>query len=119
MTGRGAVAVVAEAGDLLEATIWVDALHAAGINARSYERGVGAALGGAVTTGVAGFPVVVSREDLGQARSVIADMGGTASFAPIEAPGERGRAQQRGLTLVGLIVGGALLIALVAKLIAG
>ncbi len=119
MTGRDAVALVAEAGDLVEATIWVDALQAAGIRATSYERGVGAALGGAVTFGLARFPVVVSREDLSEARSVIADMGGAASLLPIEEPGERGQAQQRGLVLVGLIVGGALLIALLARLIAG
>ena len=117
MTARQAVAVVAEAGDLVEATIWVDALRAAGINAKSYERGVGAALGGAVTTGLARHPVVVSREDLGRARSVIADMGGTASLAPIDEPGDIGQAQQRGLALVGLIVGSVLVIALAAKLI--
>lgn len=119
MTERQTVAVVAEAGDLVEATIWVDALRAAGINAKSYERGVGAALGGAVASGFARYPVVVSRQDLGEARSVISDMGGTASLAPIEEPGERGQAQQRGLALVGLIVGGTLLIAVAAKLLGG
>lgn len=117
MIGRQAVAVVAEAGDLVEATIWVDALRADGINAKFYERGVGAALGGAVTTGLARHPVVVSREDLGRARNVIADMGGSASLTPIDEPKDKERTQQRGLALVGLIVGGVLVIALAAKLI--
>ena len=119
MTERPPVAVVAEAGDLVEATIWVDALQAAGISAKSYERGEGAALGGAVTFGLARFPVVVSREDLSQARSVIADMGGGASLLPIEEPSERGQAQQRGLALVALVIGGVLVIALVGKLLGG
>ncbi len=119
MTERRAIAVVAEAGDSLEATIWIDALQAAGIDARTFERGVGAALGGAVTMGFARYPLVVGREDLAQARSIIAEMGGAASLSPIEVPGERQLAQQRGLILAGLIVGGALLIALLARLIGG
>ena len=99
MSERRATVVVAEAGDSLEAAIWVDALQAAGIDARTFERGVGAALGGAVTTGFARYPVVVSSDDVGEARNVIADMGGAASLAPVEEPGERGRAQQRGLVI--------------------
>lgn len=119
MSERRATVVVAEAGDSLEAAIWVDALQAAGIDARTFERGVGAALGGAVTTGFARYPVVVSSDDVGEARNVIADMGGAASLAPVEEPGERGRAQQRGLVMVGLIVGGVLVIAVAARLIGG
>ena len=116
MTERRAVVVVAEAGDSLEAAIWIDALQAAGIEARTFERGVGAALGGAATVGFARYPLVVSREDLAQARSIIAEMGGAGSLSPIEEPGDRQQAQRRGLAMAGLIIGSVVFIALLARL---
>ena len=117
MTGPAETAVIAQARHSLEATIWVDALQSAGIRARMFEQGVGGALGGAVT-GFACYPIVVSREDIARARSVIADMGGASALAPVAQPQDRGRSQQKGLVFVGPIVSAALLI-VAAKLLAG
>ena len=71
-------AVVATARDALEAGIWVDSLRQAGIEAAMYEQGPGAALGGA-SVPWASYRVIVAAADLGQARSIIADVAGDAS----------------------------------------
>jgi hypothetical protein len=74
--------VVAVASDAIEAAIWRDALHDAGIPAAVYERGVGAALGGANTFG-ASYPLLVDRGQVAAARNVIADLGGAVALAPV------------------------------------
>jgi len=95
--------VVAEARDPVQAEIWLDALHAAGIEANAFERGVGAALGGA--TGVfAIYPVVVGESDLVRARNVIAELGDAGRIAPVRDRNATRAAQRRGLTLAISIV---------------
>lgn len=111
--------VVAETSDPVEAGMWVNALGEAGVDARSFERGVGAALGGAVTASFARYPVVVPREHLAQARSIIADHGGAASLVPVRQKEEERARQNQALVTVGLIVVGAIAIAVLARLLAG
>jgi len=118
MAATGTV-IVAEAGDRVEADIWVDALRQAGIEAGTYERGVGGALGGAVTTGFARFPILVSATDLARARNVIADFSGTGALAPIRHEGAARESQRRALFVVGCIMGGIVLLAVLAKVTAG
>ena len=112
-------AVVAVARDPLEATIWVDALRDAGIEARSFERGSSAAFGGASLGGMASFPVVVAATALGDARNVIAGLGGAHALAPVpdrEALRER---QRRILVVAGVTVVAVLAVAMVARLVGG
>jgi len=80
--------VVAEAMDALQANMWVDALHRSGIDATTFERGAGAALGGAAIPSLTVYPVVVNSDSLGAARSVIADLGGAGVLAPYRGPRE-------------------------------
>lgn len=80
-----ATIVVAEAPDELQAAIWVDALRDAGVQAAMFERGVGAALGGSVTSW-SRYPVIVSEEHLLAARNIIAELGGASSLAPYRDP---------------------------------
>jgi hypothetical protein len=115
---HGGTALVAEAGDAVEAAIWVDALHDAGIEAHSFERGVGAALGGA-TTNWARYPVLVPREALGHARSVIAELAGAAVLAPYRDPDDIRDGQSRALRTAALIAGIVLLAIAAARLLAG
>ncbi|HET7738614.1 MAG TPA: hypothetical protein VFK32_08580 [Tepidiformaceae bacterium] len=75
--------VVANANDAIEAAIWADALAAAGIAAATFERGPGAAFGGASGAGLSAYPILVSRGDLARARSVIADVAGGSAIAPV------------------------------------
>ena len=93
MTTRRRTAVVAVARDPVEAAIWVDALRTEGIQAGSFERSVGAALGGAVTAGFARYPVLVDAGSLAEARNVIAAMAGASALAPLD-DGERLRQRQ-------------------------
>lgn len=114
-----AAAIVAEAEDPVQAAIWVDALRAAGIKCTSYERGVGAALGGAVTPGLAVYPVLVAREFLGAARSVVAELGGAAALAPWpDSARERSRALRAVRTSVAVALA-ILLAGLAAKVLLG
>ena len=116
---REGTALVAEAGDPIQAQIWVDALRDAGIAAGTFERGVGAALGGAVTTGVSRYPVVVARKDLVAARNVIAELDGALHLAPVDDP-ERQHAARRRALLVAASIGLAILvIAAAARIAAG
>lgn len=75
-------ALVAVGRNAVEASIWVDALRAAGIDARSFEQSTGAALG-AADVFAARFPIFVPSADLGSARSVIAELAGGSVLAPL------------------------------------
>lgn len=92
-------AVVAQTSDRIEAEIWVDALGDAGIKAMLFERGPGAALGGAATT-LAVYPVLVAQGDIGRARSVIAELSGGAQLAPLRDSEESRRVQRNALLTV-------------------
>jgi hypothetical protein len=112
-------AVVAEASDPLEAAIWVDALRAAGVEAVSFERGVGSALGGAVAPGWSRFPVLVPAADLGTARNVIAELAGGAALAPYR-DAAASRKFQRRLLLVMAGVAVAIVVAgVIGRVVAG
>ncbi|MGI8927661.1 MAG: hypothetical protein ACR2HN_13615 [Tepidiformaceae bacterium] len=118
MSARSPV-VVAQAGDAVEAAIWVDALRDAGIEAGSFERGVGAALGGAATPGWAVYPVLVAMDSLEAARSVIAELGGAAALSrwpddPSGAPAARSR---RAFRLAAIAVAAVFLFSLLARVL--
>lgn len=113
------IVIVAETMDPVEAGMWVNALGEGGIEARSFERGEGAALGGAVTAAFARYPVVVRRDDLARARSIIADHDGAASLVPVRQKADERAAQNQALITVGLIVGTVAALAVLTKLIAG
>ena len=81
-------AVVAFARNPIEAGIWVDALRQAGILAETFESGPGAALGGA-SVFTARFPVIVSADDIGRARSIITDLAGAEVLEPVRDSGSR------------------------------
>lgn len=91
--------VVASARSVVEATIWVDALRHAGIEAATFERGVGGALGGAALGGWAAYPVVVARGDIAPARNILSELAGAGVLAPIGDDREAGR--RRGRIMVG------------------
>jgi hypothetical protein len=110
--------VVAEASDPVTAAIWVDALRDAGIAAHSFEQGVGAALGGAATYG-ARFPVIVRRQDIAQARNVIADLDGARALAPYRDESDIRAGQSRALLAAAAIAGAVVLAALASRAIAG
>jgi len=110
--------VVAEAPDAVRAAIWVDALRSAGITASTFERGVGAALGGASPLGAV-YPVVVSNDDVGAARTVIADLAGASALAPYRDRGDARSGQRRVLILMAIIMGGVLGAGVLARLLAG
>jgi hypothetical protein len=109
---------VAEAEGPVQAAIWVDALRQAGIAANTYERGVGAALGGAVAPGWAVYPIVVSSEDLGPARNVIAEIAGAGALAPYRDRADARAGQRRVLLTVGVILAGGVALALAARVLA-
>jgi len=112
-------AVVAEASDAIEAAIWVDALRAAGVEAASFERGVGSALGGAVAPGWARFPVLVPAADLGTARNVIAELAGGAVLAPYRDAAASRVFQRRLLLVMGAVAVAVLVAGLFARFAAG
>lgn len=78
--------LVAVGRNAVEAAIWVDALRAAGVDARSFEQSAGAALGAAEVF-AARFPVFVPEGQIGLARSVIADLADGSVLAPIASGG--------------------------------
>lgn len=85
---------VADAPDPVTAEIWLSELRSAGIRAGVFERGVGGALGGASTFGVASYPVIVPEDDAVRARDLIAGVGGgeyLRSVTPSGPPGETRR----------------------------
>lgn len=112
-------AVVAVAGDPITASIWADALRAAGIETRVFERGEGAALGGALTPGMAVFPVVVERGSLGAARSVIADLAGASALAPFPDRAAAQEGRRRALMVTFGIVLAVLAAGAIARVVTG
>jgi len=95
--------VVAEASDPIEAAIWVDALRDDGLGAESFERGVGAAFGGAAAHAFSRFPVLVRSEDYAAARNVIADLAGAARLAPYRSAREERERANAALKFAGAI----------------
>lgn len=110
---------VAEAQDPIQAQIWVDALRAHGIKASSFERGVGGALGGAVTSGMAVYPIIVATSDLAAARNVIADLDGAVHLTPVRDREASQAAQKRALTLAGGVAVVILVLGVLARIVAG
>ena len=105
--------IVAEASDIAEAHIWIDALRDEDIQAAFVERGPGGALGGARLFG-SSYAVLVPRARIGEARSVIADLGGgRALVAYRTAEEERDRSRRAFVTVAGAI----LLVAVVAVIV--
>ena len=111
--------VVAEARDAVEASIWVDALREAGIAAGVYEQGVGAALGGAMTTGFSVYRVVVGRGELGLARSVIAEMAGAAVLSTFRDAETARVGQRRALITAAVVVVTVLVLGVLARVVVG
>lgn len=118
MPASGTV-VVAESQDVLDAVLWVEALEQVGIRATSFEQGLGGAYGGAWAGPLTRHCVVVSRDDLGRARSVIAEISGATRLSPYDDPAE----QRERAKFAGVMVGAAVLFvvaaALAGKLLAG
>ena len=108
---------MAEATNPVDAAIWVDALHDAGIEASSFERGVGAALGGAMTPGWVRYPIVVPAADLAGARNVVAGLGGATALAPIDDPERRREQQSRILRLLGVAIAAVIVAGLLARFV--
>ncbi len=111
--------VVAESSDPVEAEIWLDALRSAGIQAAVFERGPGAALGGAVTAGFAHYPVLVARPDFAAARNVIAEVAGGHRLAPLTDLSRTSRAQRNALLAIAAITVGIVVAGLLARVVAG
>jgi hypothetical protein len=109
--------VVAEAPDVVAASIWVDALQRAGIEAGMFEKGVGAALGGAVTPGMARYAVVVPRHAFVGARNVIAELGGAARLVPYRDARHDSAALRRGLGIALAVLAAILLAGAAGKLL--
>jgi hypothetical protein len=117
--GVSSTVVVAEARDAIEASIWVDALREAGVSASVYERGVGAALGGAATPGFSAYPVIVGRGELGRARSVIAEMAGAAVLSTFRDAESARAGQRRALITAAVVVVSVLVLGTLARVVAG
>jgi len=111
--------VVAEAQDPLEAEMWLHALRSEGIEASTFERGVGAALGGAMITGFAVYPIIVAQENLSAARSVIARLAGASVIAPVRETADVRAAQHRALIAVGVIAVAILVAGVFGRLFGG
>ena len=111
---EGSSAVVATAGDAIEAEIWVAALRDAGIEAATFERGPGAALGGA-TVPWASYTVIVPASRLAAARNVLAELAGASVLAPYRAPSDVRDQRQIILKFALGIVIAAILLALVLR----
>lgn len=94
--------IVAVARDPAEAQIWCDALRQDGIEAGTYERGPGAAFGGLATV-VSDYPVLVAPERFGDARNVIAELGGAQFLSPLD-DGETGELKRSWMLLPGLLI---------------
>ncbi|MCZ2109055.1 MAG: DUF2007 domain-containing protein [Dehalococcoidia bacterium] len=116
---RRTTVVVAEAADPVQAEIWVDALRDAGIDAATFERGVGAALGGAVTSGVSRFPVVVATTDVVAARNIITELDGADYLAPFRDASDQRERRARAFLAVAAIVALIILLAGASRIAAG
>jgi len=109
-------ALVAVGRNAVEATIWVDALRAAGIDARSFEQSTGAALG-AADVFAARYPIFVPAGELGAARSVIAELAGGSVLAPVT--DAVSAVPWRAIVLFGYVLAAIVLVVAVARLIPG
>jgi hypothetical protein len=114
MTGRAVV--VARAPDIVAAQIWVDALRDEGIEARLFEQSPGAALGGAITTGIAQFPLLVRETDFAAARAVIARLAGMEPLQPLPDEAAEDASRRWALFAVIGIAVGAMLLAFIVQL---
>jgi hypothetical protein len=108
--------VVAHAPDFVAAQIWVDALADEGIEAKLFEQGPGAALGGAITTGVARFPVVVLEDDFARARAVIGRLSGMDVLQPLPDDEAEDSRRRWALAAVIAVAVGAMLLAFIFQL---
>ncbi len=108
--------VVASAPDFIAAQIWVDALKDEGIEARLFEQSPAAALGGAVTSGIARFPVLVREEDFAHARAVIGRLAGMEFLQPLPDDEDSDRRRRLALFAVAAIAVGAMLVAFISQL---
>ena len=106
----GGVTIVAEAGDIAEARIWIDALRDEEIDAAFVERGPGGALGGASVFG-SSYAVLVPRDRIGDARNVIAELGGGGALVAYRSAEEERRRSRRAFLTV---AGGVGLVAVIA-----
>lgn len=102
--------IVAEASDIAQARIWTDALHDEDIEAAFVERGPGGALGGANIFG-SSYAVLVPRARIGDARNVIAELGGERSLVAFRTAEEERERSHRAFATVG---GAVLLVAVIA-----
>ncbi len=75
--------VVAEAAEPIERGIWLDALEQAGIEATTFERGVGAGIGGAQPILPTSYPILVPSAPIVHARNVIVSLAGAQRLVPI------------------------------------
>ena len=98
--------IVAEASDIAQARIWIDALHDEEIDAAFIERGPG----GASLFGVS-YAVFVPRAHIAEARSVIAELGGGRALVAYRTAEEE---RQRSRSAFVTVAGGVLLVALAA-----
>ena len=103
-------AIVAEASDIAEARIWMDALHEAEIDAAFVERGSGAALGGASVFG-SSYALLVPRARIADARSIIGELGGGHALVAYRSAAEERERSRRAFFTVG---GAILLVAALA-----
>ena len=109
-TEEDGATIVAEASDIAQARIWIDALHDEEIDAAFIERGPGGALGGASLFGVS-YAVLVPRAHIAEARSVIAELGGGRALVAYRTAEEE---RQRSRSAFVTVAGGVLLVALAA-----
>jgi hypothetical protein len=90
-----AVTPLAETSDELEANLWADALRHGGVRTEIMTMGARGALGGGVMFPGAWFRLLVSTDDIDEARAIIADAGGADRIADFEV-----KAQQNPMRLV-------------------
>jgi hypothetical protein len=110
---------VATAPDIVAAQIWVDALKDEGIEARLFEQGPNAALGGAITTGWTRYPVIVAEDDFTRARTVIGRLAGMHVLQPLpDSEAEDARRRWALIAVIAIAVG-AMLLAFIFQLASG
>ncbi|HXU24600.1 MAG TPA: hypothetical protein VN697_11275 [Tepidiformaceae bacterium] len=111
--------IVAESADRVEAEIWLDALRSAGIPAAIFERGPGAAMGGAMAPAFARYPVLVSRSNFAPARNVIADMAGGSALSPVRDSLASSRASLNAVLVMGVVAVGIIVVGVLFRVVAG
>lgn len=92
--------MVAEAEEPIERGIWLDALEQAGIEATTFERGSGAALGGTQPMFPSSHPILVPSEHLVLARNIIAGIAGADRLLPVRTSEEQISKAQRWIVIV-------------------